>query len=183
MEIVFIRHGKPTGSTNPKLTAKEFAWWVRDYNRSEVAESSKPPVQLKSQLSGYYVVSSNLRRAIHSASLCLAKDPDLTLRGIREIDIPRHKIPLVLRAKHWLFINRLLWLLGLNAKAESLKDAKVRAKNAALEIVDIANKHEKVAVFGHGLMNRSIAKELESVGWQCTDKDSSYWGVIRLKSN
>ncbi|MGF1727966.1 histidine phosphatase family protein [Photobacterium kasasachensis] len=180
MEIVLIRHGKPTGSTNPKLTPKEFALWVRSYNFSEISIDSKPPAYLKPQLCGHYIVSSDLRRAIHSATLCLLKEPDLKLRDAREMDVPRHKIPFILSVNNWLLINRFLWLLGFNAKVESLKDAQARAKSVALDFAELANQHQKVAVFGHGLINRSVTKELERLGWRCTEKDSSYWGITKL---
>ncbi|MEZ8097216.1 histidine phosphatase family protein [Photobacterium swingsii] len=181
MEIILIRHGKPTGATNPKLTAREFALWVRKYNHSEIVVDSEPPEQLKAELHDHYVVSSDLRRSVHSAIKCLSKEPEVKLKNLREFDIPRYKIPFLLRANHWLILSRILWLLGITSRVESYKDAKSRAKDSALTLAALAEDKRKLAVFGHGLVNRAIARELEKCGWSCINKSSSYWGVTRLK--
>ena len=110
MEIVIIRHGKPTGAINPKLSATGFAQWVRDYNKSKVDPKSLPPESLINIFNSYLVVASDLPRSIDSVGLCTGKDPDLKLKNLREIDIPRYKLPFFIKAYTWLLISRVFWI-------------------------------------------------------------------------
>jgi len=181
MEIILIRHGKPTGAINPKLSATGFENWVSNYNLSEIEAGSFPPKELGGSLNSHFIVGSNLLRSIDSACLCVNKEPDLKLKELREMDIPSHKLPFEFKAYTWLIINRILWLLGFSGKVESFKAAKIRAKLSAEKLQELATQHGKVAVFGHGLMNKYIAKELSKLGWSSTSKGKQYWSVIKLK--
>lgn len=181
MEIILIRHGKPTGAINPKLSAAGFANWVKNYNFSKIDAGSFPPKELGSSLSSHFIVGSNLPRSIDSACVCVNKEPDLKLKQLREMDIPRHKLPFEFKAYTWLIVNRIFWLLGFSGKVESFKSAKTRAKISAEKLHELAMQHGKVAVFGHGMMNKYIAKELSKLGWNSTSKGKKYWSVIKLK--
>ena len=181
MEIVLIRHGKPTAATNPKLSASGFAHWVSDYNASNVDLKSLPPEGLGESLNSHFIIASNLVRSIDSAKICTASEPQLILKELREMDIPIYKLPFKLRAYTWLIINRIFWFIGVKSKVETFKEAKIRAKNSADILIELAVKHKKVAVFGHGLMNKAIAKELKKVGWNSTSEGKGYWNVIKLK--
>jgi len=180
MEILLVRHGKPVNAINSKLSASGFAHWVRNYNRSTIESTSLPPKILVRSLNTHFVVSSDLIRAIDSVTLCLKEEPDLTLPLLREMDIPRYKLPFVLNAYTWLFISRFFWFLGFNGKVESFKMAKMRAILSAEKLQNLAIQHKKVVVFGHGIMNTYIAKELRRQGWQSSGKSSTYWGMIKL---
>lgn len=97
------------------------------------------------------------------------------------MDIPSHKFPFEFKAYTWLLINRILWLLGFSGKVESFKVAKIRAKSSAEKLHGLATLHGKIAVFGHGLMNKYMAKELSKLGWSSTSKGKKYWRAIKLK--
>jgi len=100
---------------------------------------------------------------------------------LREMDIPRYKFPFKLNAYTWLVLNRICWFAGLSAKVESFKTAKDRAKTAAHSLIELAEKHDNVAVFGHGMMNKYIAKELSNAGWNFSRQGNHYWGITILK--
>jgi len=182
MEILLVRHGKPTGAVNPKLSVVGFANWVRDYNKSKVNPNSLPPEGLKYSITtGHFIVASDLARSVDSVRLCVGKEPDLKLKQFREMDIPRYKLPFSFKAYTWLIINRIFWFAGFNSKVESFKNAKIRAKNSAKELQELANMHDKVVFFGHGMFNKYIAKELNSQGWSGTLKGKKYWSTIKLE--
>ena len=98
------------------------------------------------------------------------------------MDIPRYKLPFSFKAYTWLLISRIFWFAGFSGKVESFKNAKIRAKNSAKELQELANIHGKVVFFGHGMLNKYIAKELNSRGWNGTPTGKKYWSVIKLKN-
>ena len=182
MEILLVRHGKPTGAMNPKLSAVGFANWVREYNKSKIDPNSLPPKHLKYSLTEHLIVASDLARSIDSVRICVDKEPDLKLKEFREMDIPRYKLPFSFKAYTWLLISRVFWFSGFSGKVESFKNAKIRAKSSANKLQELANIHGKVVFFGHGMLNKYIAKELNSMGWNGTPVGKKYWSVIKLKN-
>ncbi len=182
MEIILIRHGKPTSATNPILTASEFTNWIRHYNASDVSKNSRPLNKLPDDYISSYVISSDLKRAIHSTQIYTGKLPDNTFQLFREMEIPRYKFPFRLKAWTWVYLSRSLWILGLKGSFESYKQAKVRAELAAIKLTELANEKGKVVVFGHGYMNLHIRKSLVKKGWQLNNKSNSFWGVTSLET-
>lgn len=182
MEILLIRHGKPTGAINPRLSASGFAYWVRNYNRSKIAPESLPPKDLRNSLDSYFIVASDLARSVDSVYMCLNRKPDLKSKQLREMDIPRYKLPFVFKAYTWLLISRIFWLAGFSGNVESFKTAKSRAKISAKQLHELAMKHQKVAFFGHGMFNKYIAKELNKLGWNGILQGKEYWGISKLNN-
>lgn len=182
MEILLIRHGKPTAAVNPRLSACGFANWVRSYNRSKIDPKSLPPKGLSHSLNTHFIVASDLARSIDSVYLCLNRKPDLSSKRLREMNIPRYKLPFMLTANTWLIISRIFWLVGFSGKFDSFKSEKKRAKAAAKQLQQLAMKHEKVALFGHGMLNLYIARELKQLGWHGSSQGKSYWSSIHLSS-
>lgn len=180
MEIILIRHGKPTSANNPIVNACEYTKWIRRYNFSDVAKSSRPE-RLNTQYKSLYTLSSDLKRAIHSADIYVSKKPDVIDKLFREMEIPRYKIPLQLKAWNWVYFSRLLWMLGVKGSFESFTQAKKRADMAADHLIEVAKTQNKIVLFGHGYMNRYIRKSLIQKGWVLKSKSNAYWGVTRLK--
>lgn len=179
MEIVLVRHGKPISASNPKLDVVGYAKWIKNYNASLVAECSRP-LQIDSDFSSFYCVASDYKRAIHSAKIYLNRGPELTDRIYREMDIPRYKLPVSMRAWTWVYVSRALWMLGIRGPFESFQQAKQRADEAANKLLNLADEHQKVIVFGHGFMNRYIRIVLRKKGWLVLSKSDAYWGISRL---
>lgn len=180
MEIILIRHGKPTSADNPIVNACEYTKWIRRYNFSNVAKNSRPE-SINNQYKSFYTISSDLKRAIHSANIYIGKHPEKIDKLYREMEIPRYKFPFQLKAWNWVYLSRILWMLGLKGSFESFKQAKLRAEVAATQLIDVAKSQDKVVLFGHGYMNRYIRKSLIQKGWVLNSKSNSYWGVTRLE--
>jgi broad specificity phosphatase PhoE len=181
MEIILIRHGKPTSANNPILDACEYTKWIRRYNFSDVAKSSRPET-INAQYESFYTVSSDLKRAIHSANIYVSKTPEEINKLYREMEIPRYKFPFQLKAWNWVYLSRLLWMLGLKGSFESFKEAKQRADIAATQLIELAKSQDKVVLFGHGYINRYIRKSLIQKGWALNSKSNAYWGVTSLET-
>lgn len=180
LEIVLIRHGKPIAATNPSVNAVGYAKWVKQYQVSGVAASSQPDPSIKRRFSDHYVVSSNLNRAIESAQISLGITPKQQLKLLREMDIPRYRIPLTLKTRTWLHLSRVLWVLGIPGAFESHKVAKNRAKLAVEALIQLAKQHNNIVIFSHGYLNFYLRRYLSRAGWQVKEKSNQYWGVSRL---
>lgn len=181
MEIILIRHGKPTSAKNPLLSASEYTKWIRRYNLSNVSENSRPDV-INKEISAYYLVSSDFKRAIHSTEIYSGRRPDLISPIYREMEIPRYKFPFKLKAMTWIFLCRVLWMLGLKGSFESYRLAKERSALAAEQLILLAQENETVVLFGHGYMNLHIRRILSKKGWCLHCKSNSFWGISRLES-
>jgi broad specificity phosphatase PhoE len=180
MEIVLIRHGKPSSANNPIVNAIDYTKWVRQYNSSGVAKCSRPE-SINEQYKSFYTISSDLKRAIHSANIYLGKPPEKIDKLYREMEIPRYKISCQIKAWNWVYLSRFIWMLGFKGSFESFKHAKQRANIAALQLIEMANKQDKVLLFGHGYMNRYIRKSLIKKGWGLKSKSNAYWGITHLE--
>ena len=180
MEIVLIRHGKPASANNPVVNACEYSKWIRRYNFSAVAKHSRPKI-INTQYKAFYLVASDYKRAIHSANIYTGKNPQEIDKLFREMEIPRYKLALKLKAWHWVYLSRALWMLGFKGPFESFSQAKQRADIAADRLITVAKSQDKVILFGHGYMNRYIRKSLMKKGWLLNSKSNAYWGVTCLK--
>ena len=181
MKIILIRHGKPTSAINPKVNASDYTKWVRRYNASDVSSNSRPSC-IDAQYKSYYILSSDLKRAIHSTDIYSNKSPDKIDKLYREMEIPRYKLPFKFKAWNWLYLSRFLWIIGCKGPFESFKEAKERADIAALELIKIAEENNNLVLFGHGFMNRYIRKSLIKKGWNLKFKSNAYWGVTTLET-
>ncbi|MEJ2766297.1 histidine phosphatase family protein [Photobacterium sp. MCCC 1A19761] len=180
MKITLVRHGKPTAASNHRVGPAGFAQWVRAYNQSEIDAESRPPEHLRHQVRDSYIVSSDLTRARHSAQLCSGRHSDRVLRELREMDIPRFKLPLTLSIQQWLIVSRLCWFLGLSGNSEPLNLGRIRLKKAVDILAEQSSTTPDITVFGHGLANRWIAKELVRRGWKIQSQTRGFWGTIEL---
>lgn len=181
MHIALVRHGEPAGADNPVVSASGFARWARRYERSRLKSGSVPPNALGASFEHYLAISSGLPRSLHSAEVCLGRGPDLTMADLKEMEIPRYRIPLRMPAYGWLLINRAIWMAGVRGRFESFSDAKARARNASFQLHRLAHAHSGVVVFGHAIMNRRVAEHLVNLGWEGHPRQTGYWEVIDLR--
>jgi broad specificity phosphatase PhoE len=181
MDIILIRHGKPTTANNPRVNAAGFTQWVRQYNFSDVSDNSRPAL-IDECVAADFLITSDLKRAIHSAYLYTGRKPDSVDEVFREMDIPRYKIPLKLNAWTWVYLNRVLWMLGVKGSFETFSQAKNRADIAAEKLINMAKIEGRVVLFGHGYLNLFIRKALVKKGWGVHCKSNQFWGVTRLQA-
>lgn len=180
MEIILIRHGKPTSSSNSIVNAAYYTNWIRHYNFSDVSEHSRPEY-INTDLQSYYLISSHFNRAIHSTEIYTGRKPDKVSAIFKEMDIPRYKLPFKLKAMTWVYLCRILWMLGFKGSFESYRAAKVRAEIATEQLIELAKEKDKIVLFGHGYMNLHIRRLLTRKGWSVHCKSNSFWGISSLK--
>lgn len=179
MEIILIRHGRPTAAINPIVNAQEYEQWVTNYNTAFVCETSRP-AKINQGYGEFYRISSDYPRAIHSTEIYTGKSPIYIDELYREMDIPYYFFPFTFKAWTWLYASRLLWILGVKGPFESFIQAKERALLAAEQLIEFTEKQPNIVVFGHGFMNRYIRKALIKKGWKLVTKSNEYWGETRL---
>jgi len=167
MEIIILRHGKPIIPSLARISPLEFTKWVNLYNASGLCSSSKPTLEaIEAANKCKVVVCSELPRSIESAEALNVKEIKLKSSIFNEAGLPISglKYP-ALSPKAWAVIFRILWFLGYSNNSESFKEAKVRAKEAAKKLIELAEAKSSILFIGHGVYNRMIANELSASGW------------------
>lgn len=179
MEIILLRHGKPEVELTGFLNANQLKQLVHSYLQSGIQDL--PAEKIKEHFNTHYVVCSDLPRSIESVKKAGLNKAHLSEALFRETDIPHFdKSFLKLPVTAWLIILRIMWLFGFKKNGESFSEAKNRAKDAAIRLIDLAKENKKVILVGHGLMNRLIAKQLLVNEWQERDKSGKrYWESIK----
>ncbi len=177
--IIISRHGKPAldRSAGPKLTWPEYKnWWAR-YEEGSLAEGQAAPEQLKGAVRDSAVVLSSTRpRAFETAQLAApwatieqsdlfieANLPPPTWNGVRFLP------------KTWNILARAAWMQGHKLDGEGVKEAELRAEEAAAYLVERAQEGQ-VYLAAHGWFNRMLRPNLKKLGWRCRrDGGDSYW--------
>ena len=181
MEIILLRHGKPGIELNGKIRPVDFKQLVSAYAESGIQDN--PPFHLKDRFNSHYVVCSHLQRSMHSANKLGFDEIHISDKLFAETDIPYfEKRAIKLPVIGWLIIFRIMWLFGFHKNGEPFSRAKIRAKQAALKLIELAEENEKVILIGHGVMNRLIARQLRLKNWQGPGSPGrKYWefGIYR----
>ena len=164
MEIILLRHGKPTIELQGLIKSSDFKNLTAAYAKSGIKDA--PVKDLKDHFNSHYIVCSDLARSIESAKKLELNEIHLVDQLFKETDIPYFELSfLKLPVTVWLIIFRVLWLFGFKQNGESFKAAKIRAKKAATKLIILAEENHKVLLVGHGLLNRLIAKQLRNNNW------------------
>lgn len=179
MEIVVIRHGRSILNTLGKVSASEFGACAREYDVVGIDESYPPSREvIEKARSCNYSVCSNLERSLHSARLLEIEEPDLVSPLYRECEIPYTDWSFPRLSKSvWPIIFRIFQLIGYSPNAESYNDIKMRAKECADQLIELAQSHGSVVYVGHGALSWVLHKYLRSMGWVGPKKSvREHWG-------
>ncbi|MBA2875192.1 histidine phosphatase family protein [Thermaerobacillus caldiproteolyticus] len=183
MEITLIRHGKSEWQEQRWMRPAEFAEWVKAYDEHGICEDDKIPLlTLQKAKNANMVITSILRRAVHSAERLRPSCPVETSELFREVEMPipfAHVNLIRLPTNIWLIFSRLCWLCGYNGNVESYWQAKQRAEKAAIVLCRYAKTYGNVVVIGHGWFHRLVGKQLRKQGWKRTTAESAkHWHAV-----
>lgn len=169
LQIYLLRHAKPNVKKNWFYSAAEAQQYVFDYNSAPIIpfDSSLVSVNLRPC---HIIYCSNLPRSqetalnIFGAGYKIVSDSVFREFEIRMIPANSFfKMPLGI----WQALSRGSWMLGFNHRGiESHKEAKLRARQAAENLIKVAHDEETAVLVAHGMLNGAISKELEKKGWK-----------------
>lgn len=182
--IVIVRHGKPALSRKVRLTWLEYRQWWTQYDLSGLAEGQRPPRKLEALVKrAGYVASSDLIRAVETATLAAGRAPDLIDPIFREAPLPSPWLGKIkLRPKSWGTLSRIVWFCGLINSEERVTAARARAKRAADLLANAAKDNSPVVVFAHGWFNRMMGTQLRRAGWKLTKNQGDlHWKYRRYE--
>ena len=167
MEIVLVRHGRPALPPQRPISGRTIGEWVRAYDEVGITEGAPPENLARLVATAGCVVTSDLRRSVESArrlaSSCDVRvDPEL-----REAPLPE-SLGLTMRMPPgvWLVLARVVWWLRWCAIEEDVDATRQRADRVASRLCALAGEHGSVAVVGHGIFNRYVARQLVKRGWR-----------------
>ena len=182
MEIILLRHGRPKVDLKGGFSATELKQLVASYEQSDI--QGFPPEKLKGNFDLYFVVCSDLPRSLQSAKKLGFEQTNECHSLFAETNIPHFdggnlRLPVSI----WVLVLRIMWLFGFSKNGEAFKHAKKRSEEAANKLIELAQKHNKVILVGHGLMNRLIAKQLRQKSWQGpSSPGKNYWSFAAYKN-
>ena len=173
MRIYLIRHAKPDVKKFGICTASMAQAYVTAYNKAPIIPFDTSLVNVRLQ-KRRVIHCSTLRRAHETAHAIFGDQHEVVPDDIyREFETRIvgagnvYKLPLVI----WQSVSRIGWVMGLNTKdIESYGNAIDRAHKAATQLENLAQQEQLTILVAHGMLNRSIAKELKRRGWQLKQK-------------
>jgi len=182
--IILVRHGKPALSRRVRIDRHGYVSWWAAYGESGLAPGERAPAEL-AQLArdADLFVASPLPRAAGTAKALCGGREIIVDEVFVEAPLPSPPIPFVrLRPTTWGVLSRIFWWLGYAGKGESRRHAKIRALQAADQLIALARGRRLVVLCGHGWFNRMTRKVLRQRGWQCAyDGGDSYWAYRRYE--
>ncbi len=177
--IVISRHGKPAldRAAGPKLAWLDYVDWWNRYEKGALADGQAAPQGLIDAVADADIVFASARlRAQQTAALARPDKQASHDPVFNEAPLPPPKWPGVrVLPKSWNILARSAWLVGHKLDGESVQEAHLRAKIAALRLHE-ASAQGKVYLAAHGWFNRMLRPELRRLGWVCVaDGGDSYW--------
>lgn len=177
--IIISRHGRPALDRNagPKLSWQEYQdWWSR-YEEGSLDKDQTPSDKLKRAVAEVDIVLSSARpRAMETAKWATdgrAPEPN-SIFNEAPLPPPRLKTRRFL-PKTWNVLARSVWLQGHKLDGEGVREARIRASDAAKVLHETAAGNS-VYLAAHGWFNRMLRRPLKRLGWVCVyDGGDKYW--------
>ena len=182
--IVLVRHGKPALSRKVRLTWLEYRQWWKKYDESGLAEGQAVPAKLAALMHGADAVySSDLIRAVETATMAAGRAPDIIDPQFREAALPSPWLgPVKLRPKTWGTLSRIVWFYGLIGSEERVTAARARANAVTDRLQTEAAAGRLIVVFAHGWFNRMMGTQLRRKGWKITKNQGDlHWKFRRYE--
>lgn len=183
MEIVLARHGRPVFPWKVRRQLVTFREWTAVNRSSPLQSGARPDAALGKLVARVSVVAaSDLPRA-HQSAQRIAPHADILVSPLfREADLSERiggnvRLPGLV----WEFFVRGLWRLGVTPALRSRRETLARAREATSLLEDLAARQGSVALIGHGVMNRIIARCLRRQGWVGPHRVArTYWAGVRF---
>ncbi|MBA3069746.1 MAG: histidine phosphatase family protein [Hyphomonas sp.] len=177
--IIISRHGRPAldRRAGPRLAWRDYVQWWDNYEAGPLADGQQPPQALMEVVADAEVVFASGRlRAQQTAAQALPHKPAAHDPVFNEATLPPPTLGGVKALpKTWNVLARTAWLGGHSLGGETSKEARLRAKIAALRLHE-ASAQGKVYLAAHGWFNRMLRPELRQLGWICVeDGGDRYW--------
>lgn len=171
MAIFLLRHGPVQMKQSSRIKASDMSEWVTDYREAPVADTAISAQVADLAQKADVVICSTEYRALESCRL-LGRTPNLVLDIFREAELPypdRSEKSLLdmlkLKPGLWCIVFRLLWFAGYSQNSGTIAEARARAVLGAQKLTEMSVEGHALLI-GHGIMNRLIASQLQSEGWQ-----------------
>ena len=178
-KIIVSRHGRPAldRSKGPRLGWREYIDWWAAYEAGGLKAGQEAPEKLKRLVGDADVFLTSARLRAHETMAKAAPGAQARQMDVfNEAPLPPPRLDwLKMLPKRWNVLARFAWQFGHALDGESVSEARMRAKRAALVLHEEAA-NGKVYLAAHGWFNRMIRKELKKLGWRCTRNGGDrYW--------
>jgi len=180
--IIVARHGRPAldRDLGPRLDWRAYIDWWAAYEAGSLKAGQSAPDKLKRAVSDADVFLTSARVRAHETMAKAAPGKEAKEMAIfNEAPLPPPRLNwLKMLPKRWNVLSRIVWMMGHSLDGESVGQARMRAREAALVLHEAALEG-KVFLAAHGWFNRMIRKELKKLGWRCTRNGGDFYWAFR----
>lgn len=178
IQIILLRHGRTSLPPWPWITAREIGNWIAAYNSAGIQDMPPPAAAMDVARQCKVIVTSDLLRSVESGRALGSRTPMISDGLFREVGLPYGAAPVLKMPSFvWAVLFRFVWAFGFKNNGESVHAFGKRSQRAAMHLISLAREHDAVLLVGHGLINRYIARELLSAGWNGPRKTKiRHWG-------
>ena len=186
-KIILIRHGKPDiwllPSTQKKISIKEMNDFLIQYDFAAIDKDFKPNEKIYKSLQQIkFAFTSEMKRAKATFQYCQLNVNVVSNNIFNEAGLPLFdKSLLKLKPKTWIALLRTLWFMGFSNKCDPKNTIKLRASKATDLLLNEAQNNDCIALFGHGVFNYFLKKQLLSKGGVLQSTwDYGYWACNEI---
>ena len=173
MKIVLVRHGRSSHVVKGLLDHAAFLRWRDAYEGAGIdANDAAPPELIAVARDAGVLVSSDIRRAMESASVLAPDREVVTSALLRELTL----LPPKLR---WIRLPLIGWALTFAFRKLATAEEEVRAQEAAQWLIDLSSRYGDVVAVTHASFRSMIAKELAKGEWTSITprRSSHHWSA------
>jgi broad specificity phosphatase PhoE len=185
--VILVRHGEPALSRQVRLSADGYRnWWAR-YELGGLKAGQRPPESLlETAARACAVIASTRPRSVETTQILTRGRPFSEDSLYIEAPLPPPAFPAWIRLspRIWGVVARFWWwVFDHHQGQESREQARLRAAEAAGQLIALSSGGEDVLVVAHGFFNSMIAGALKRRGWRCTlDQGFRYWSARRFEA-
>jgi len=183
--VILARHGEPALSRKVRLSAAGYRDWWAAYEAGGIKADQPVPAALLASAKGAVHLISSTRARSRETAAALGRDFAADALFI-EAPLPPPSLPAWIKfsPRVWGFVARFFWwVFNHHQGEENVREARLRAAEAARRLTELAARGDDVLVVAHGFFNGMVGGALKRLGWRCTlDEGFRYWSARRFEA-
>lgn len=164
----------------------DFARFLKAYRTIGIMPNNERAARVAQQVPPDAIfLSSSLNRAMQTAKAVTGSADVKSDKRYSELSFPLMRFPGTAKCSSWWRLNLLRLFVGFTGGPKNenhINRIKMRVREAVAQLI-AESAQKDVVLFGHGVMNYLLAKELVRAGWIGAPRFVKHWDVLVLTKN